>query len=186
MPRPFPSGERTPVGAEPPTRGRSLRKTPAAGFLLPVGWPCLTLAGVKGVPVLIFLVQGSRMKTSKVFLLLLAGGLLVRPAAAAEGPKTGGNFEVEVIKGVAYYDGKDADPVRHKLDLYLPKGQKDYPVLFFIHGGAWRAGSKDGFGRLGRVFARNGVGVVAINYRLSPAVKHPAHIQDVARAFAWT
>jgi acetyl esterase/lipase len=27
---------------------------------------------------------------------------------------------------------------------------------------------------------------VIINYRLSPAVQHPAHIQDVARAFAWT
>ena len=28
--------------------------------------------------------------------------------------------------------------------------------------------------------------MVIISYRLSPKVQHPAHIQDVAKAFAWT
>src|SRR5689334_510250 len=87
-------------------------------------------------------------------------------------------YEVVVEKNVAYKD-KDADKVRHKLDLYLPKDAKDYPVFFFIHGGAWRFGSKDGMGRHGRMFARRGIGFVAINYRLSPKVKHPEHIKDV-------
>ncbi len=27
--------------------------------------------------------------------------------------------------------------------------------------------------------------IVAINYRLSPSVKHPEHVKDVARAFSW-
>src|SRR5207249_878371 len=58
-------------------------------------------------------------------------------------------------------------------------------VLFFIHGGVWREGSKDAFVTQGRAFARQGIGFVAINYRLSPAVKHPAHVEDVAKAFAW-
>jgi acetyl esterase/lipase len=93
---------------------------------------------------------------------------------------------VDVVKDVAYYEGKDADPVRHKLDLYLPKGKKDFPVMMFVHGGTWKSGKKDIYGALGNVFAKNGVGVVIINYRLSPAVQHPAHVQDVARAFAWT
>jgi acetyl esterase/lipase len=35
-------------------------------------------------------------------------------------------------------------------------------------------------------WARQGIGTVVINYRLSPEVKHPEHIKDVARAFAWT
>jgi acetyl esterase/lipase len=100
--------------------------------------------------------------------------------------KTGGSYEVEVAKDIAYYEGKDADPVKHKLDLYLPKGKKDFPVLFFVHGGAWRGGDKKSFDKVGNVFAQNGVGMVAISYRLSPAVQHPAHVQDVARAFAWT
>src|SRR5438270_495665 len=29
--------------------------------------------------------------------------------------------DVRVIRDVAYYEGADADPVKHKLDLYLPK-----------------------------------------------------------------
>ena len=98
-------------------------------------------------------------------------------------------YEVETHKDVAYYEGENADPIKHKLDLYLPKGVKDYPVLFFVHGGAWISGDKKDFGvysGLGRSFARAGIGTVVINYRLSPGVKHPEHIKDVARAFAWT
>src|SRR5438874_1699915 len=121
---------------------------------------------------------------------VLGLGLLVALAARADDPprkiKSGGAFAVEKVIGIAYYEGMDADPVRHKLDLYLPKDQKDFPVLFFVHGGAWRSGSKDLYGPLGTVFAKNGIGVVVINYRLSPKVQHPAHIEDVARAFAWT
>ena len=79
------------------------------------------------------------MKRISACALLLAAMLLARPASAAEearGPKTGGNFEVEVSKDIPYLEGKDADE-RQKLDLYLPKGAKDYPTLFFIHGGGW-------------------------------------------------
>jgi acetyl esterase/lipase len=120
--------------------------------------------------------------------LLLAAVLLARPAGAADeakAPKTGGSFEVEVHKDIPYVEGKDADE-RQKLDLYLPKGAKDYPTLFFIHGGAWTAGSRSGFDRIGRTFARNGLAFVSTGYRLSPKVQHPAHIQDVAKGFAWT
>jgi acetyl esterase/lipase len=118
---------------------------------------------------------------------LLLALLLARPVAAdeAKAPKTGGNFEVEVHKNIPYIEGKDVDE-RQKLDLYVPKGAKDYPVLFFIHGGGWTAGSRSGFDRIGRTFAKNGVGFVSTGYRLSPKVQHPAHIQDVAKGFAWT
>jgi acetyl esterase/lipase len=113
---------------------------------------------------------------------------LVPTGQAGEAKKTyksGGDFEVEIVKDIAYYDGKDADPVRHKLDLYLPKGQKNFPVLIFVHGGTWKSGNKDLYEPLGKLYAKNGIGTVIINYRLSPKVKHPAHIEDVARAFAW-
>src|SRR5262245_30588116 len=93
-------------------------------------------------------------------------------------------YEVEVVNDVRYTEN-DADDVRHKLDLYLPKGAKGYPVLFFVHGGGWTAGSKNGFAGHGKTFASNGVAFVAINYRLSPKVKHPDHIKDVAQAFAF-
>jgi acetyl esterase/lipase len=120
------------------------------------------------------------------FPLGLAAGLLLAPFAGADDPKpAGGQPEVEAVKDVAYYDGKDADPVKHRLDLYLPRGRKDFPVLFFVHGGAWKSGDKKIYAPLGERFARQGLGTVIINYRLSPAVKHPEHVKDVARAFAW-
>jgi acetyl esterase/lipase len=98
----------------------------------------------------------------------LALALVVCVQVCAEDKKAA--HEVEVVKDLAYYEGADADKVRHKLDLYLPKGQKDYPVLFFIHGGGWQRGSKNGSGGLGKTLAKNGIGMVTINYRLTPAV----------------
>src|SRR5262245_30533441 len=121
------------------------------------------------------------MQTPRWFqALLVIGVLLARPggAGAQDAVKSGGNFEVEVVKDVAYDEGQDADPVRHKLDLYLPRGAKGYPVLVFVHGGGWTKGSKDGFANHGRLFAKNGVGFVAVNYRLTPQVQHPVHAQD--------
>ncbi len=94
-------------------------------------------------------------------------------------------FEVEKHKDIAYRTDADADKVRHKLDVYVPKGQKDFPVVLFVHGGTWKSGSKTLYAGLGEAFAKQGIGFVICNYRLSPAVKHPAHVEDVAKAFAW-
>jgi acetyl esterase/lipase len=96
---------------------------------------------------------------------------------------------VREIKDIPYWQGQAADPVRHRLDLYLPRAKKDFPVVVFVHGGAWVMGDKSFFGwgpALGRYYAAHGIGVVMPSYRLSPGVKHPEHVKDLARAFAWT
>src|SRR5207253_1485913 len=76
------------------------------------------------------------------------------------GPVTaaGKLFAVQPVKDVVYYDGKGADPVHHKLDLYMPKGERDFPVVFFVHGGGWRHGDKGFLGvyqALGTFLARH-------------------------------
>jgi acetyl esterase/lipase len=117
----------------------------------------------------------------------LLTALAVVPARA-DGPGAT-SAGVVVVRNVAYCQGDGADPVCHRLDLYLPRGRQRFPVVFFVHGGAWTRGDKNQFGiygRLGRCLARQGIGMVSINYRLSPAVRHPGHVKDVARAFAWT
>jgi acetyl esterase/lipase len=91
--------------------------------------------------------------------------------------------EVEARKDIPYLP--DGLP-KHKLDIYVPKGQKSFPVLFFIHGGAWRTGDRAQYAALGNRFAKEGIGVVAISYRLAPANTHPAQIEDAAAALAWT
>jgi acetyl esterase/lipase len=96
---------------------------------------------------------------------------------------------VKEVRDIPYFQGDGADPVRHRLDLYLPAGKRHYPVLLLVHGGAWVVGDRTFFGwgpALGRYFASRGIGVVMPSYRLSPRVKHPEHVKDVARAFAWT
>jgi acetyl esterase/lipase len=94
--------------------------------------------------------------------------------------------EVEIVKDIAYRDDKDTDAERYKLDLYLPKGRKDFPVLFFVHGGGWKSGDKSLFAFLGKALAGHGIGMVSTNYRLFPKVKFPDNVKDVATAFAWT
>src|SRR5687767_3512806 len=115
--------------------------------------------------------------------LALAGTFSPRLQAADSAPTTEATrFAVEVVKDVVYRDicdGEDPKLDKNKLDLYLPKGKKDFPVLFFVHGGAWRQGDKNFLGMyatLGQYWARQGIATVIINYRLSPAHKHPAHI----------
>jgi acetyl esterase/lipase len=110
--------------------------------------------------------------------------LLTTTALPAE-DKPSTTYPVEVVRNVAYHEGKGADPKRHQLDLYLPKGKKGFPVLLFAHGGGWKNGDKEEFACLGRALARHGVGVACINYRLYPQIRFPANVQDVARAFAW-
>jgi acetyl esterase/lipase len=100
-----------------------------------------------------------------------------------------GVFEVEQVRGLDYHGGPQADDYRHRLDLYLPRGKKDFPVVLLVHGGVWMVGDNRCYGlyaSVGEFLARQGVGVVLPNYRLSPAVKHPEHVKDVARAFVWT
>jgi acetyl esterase/lipase len=75
--------------------------------------------------------------------------------------------------------------VRQKLDLYLPgpEATKPYPVIIWVHGGAWLAGSKEGCPA--RRFVRQGYAVASINYRLSQHAIFPAQIQDCKAAVRW-
>lgn len=127
---------------------------------------------------------GRALRYAVVAVVSFAAG--VAPArekpVAAEARMT--EYEVERHADIEYVDGPEAD-VRHKLDLYIPTGAKNYPVMIYIHGGAWKSGSKLLYIGLGRTFARHGIGVAVINYRLSPRVKHPTHMEDIAKAFAW-
>ena len=58
-------------------------------------------------------------------------------------------------------------------------------MIVSVHGGALVEGDKSSQEFVGQRFAATGIGVAVINYRLSPDVSHPAHVQDVAAAFAW-
>ena len=110
---------------------------------------------------------------------VLAVLVLASPLRAAEIPG------VEVRTNLTYFSGEGSDKYRHRLDLYLPKGRRDVPVMMFVHGGGFTVGIKDQYAFVGQVLAANGIATAVISYRLSPKTSYPGHVQDVARAFAW-
>ncbi|HET9831321.1 MAG TPA: alpha/beta hydrolase [Vicinamibacterales bacterium] len=110
----------------------------------------------------------------------LAAAALVLPVHAADT-----RAAVETHTNLTYFSGEGADKYRHRLDLYVPKGKRDVPVLMFVHGGGFTVGIKDQYAFVGQVFASYGFATAVINYRLSPKATYPGHVQDVARAFAW-
>ncbi len=93
--------------------------------------------------------------------------------------------DMKVSKDLRYDDSAGSAPKLNSLDLYLPAGKQNVPLVFYVHGGGWRAGDKANPTTLVNMFGRMGVGLASINYRLAPEVKHPGQIQDVAKAFAW-
>ncbi len=134
-----------------------------------------------------------RTMTTLAALALLLASQRSRAAEPAEKPAAPPKYEVAETRNITYFEGEDdPDLERHRLDVFSPKGLKGCPVVFFVHGGAWTIGQKDdylgifGYGTIARCLARRGVVVVLPNYRLSPGVRHPEHVKDVARAFAWT
>ena len=76
------------------------------------------------------------------------------------------------------------DTTSLKLDIYLPEqGRKPYPVVVWIHGGAWSAGSKEK--PQGIFLLKEGYALVSINYRLSQQAVFPAQIYDCKGAIRW-
>ena len=72
------------------------------------------------------------------------------------------------------------------LDLYSPR-ETDGPVpgLIFIHGGGWKAGSKEDYRIYGLTFAQKGYVVASVQYRLSGEAPYPAAVHDVKAAVRW-
>ncbi len=70
------------------------------------------------------------------------------------------------------------------LDLYRPTSQQPTPLVIWIHGGAWRSGSKKGpspaLALLGRGYA-----VASVEYRLSGEAVFPAAIEDCKAAVSY-
>ena len=60
-------------------------------------------------------------------------------------------------------------------------------MIVWYYGGALQNGDKSDETEVGaaRRFASAGIATAVVNYRLSPSVSHPAHVEDAAASFAW-
>jgi acetyl esterase/lipase len=66
------------------------------------------------------------------------------------------------------------------LDLHLPRARARAPLIVWVHGGAWRSGSKSNM-PLSKL-VEDGYAVASVDYRLSTQAKFPAQIHDLKAA----
>jgi acetyl esterase/lipase len=92
---------------------------------------------------------------------------------------------IKVTTDVDYVPTAEYASKKDRLDVYAPAGAKGAPVVVSIHGGALREGDKSKETFVGQRLAEAGFVAMVVNYRLSPGVMHPAHVEDAAHAVAW-
>ncbi len=94
--------------------------------------------------------------------------LLIRPLAQAQ--------VAQQHKDVVYatVDGKKLG-----LDIYMPAGVQTPPLLVWVHGGAWRSGTKEG---VPMVFVEHGIATASLDFRLSTEARFPAAVHDIKAA----
>ena len=115
-----------------------------------------------------------------VFLSVL---LFAATAAFAQSPSSPVPAGVKAHRDLPYIeDGHE----RHKLDLFVPENAKGpLPLLIWVHGGGWQAGSKENCPALRGGYFERGYAVASINYRLSSHAVFPAQIEDCKAAIRW-
>lgn len=106
----------------------------------------------------------------------LATGVWLATAAAVKAD------EVETSFGQVYLQ-RDSGPL--KADVYAPHGEGPFPGVLVVHGGAWRMGTRGQLAGVAHKLAKHGFVAVAISYRLAPANKFPAQIDDCKAAVRW-
>ena len=104
----------------------------------------------------------------------LAGTLLVIAVGAPAQESSSGFRKIE---DVVY---AEVDDHELKLDLYLPADAADPPLLVYVHGGAWRGGSKDRV--MTTAFVDDGYAMASLDFRLSGDARFPAQIHDIKAA----
>ena len=76
--------------------------------------------------------------------------------------------------------------MRQRLDVYQPPSSlKNAPMVVFFYGGSWSMGERADYRFVGEALASQGVVCVVADYRLSPAVRYPAFLEDSAQATRW-
>ncbi len=90
---------------------------------------------------------------------------------------------------IAYYGDAPPDSYarsRCRLDVLAPTDQPNFATIVWFHGGGLRVGNRHTGGNVAKRFNAEGIGIVLVDYRLSPKATCPAYIEDAAAAVAWT
>jgi len=124
---------------------------------------------MRGVSKLTAHKQSKVRPSSKALLFCLLSALLLTTAARAG----------EITRGIPF---ATVDGAELKLDLYRPDGPPAGLVVW-VHGGAWRGGSREDVDLKG--LTALGWAVASVDYRLSTQARFPAQIHDIKAAIRY-
>ncbi|QDT04744.1 Carboxylesterase NlhH [Rubripirellula lacrimiformis] len=117
-----------------------------------------------------------RLLISTLFALTWMDGPSAPPASAQDASQN----RVTTSQGLQY---ANVDGTVLKLDLYVPDLEPAPPLVVWIHGGGWRAGSRNKPAL--RVLTEHGYAVASISYRFTDQAIFPAQIHDCKAAIRW-
>jgi pimeloyl-ACP methyl ester carboxylesterase len=112
--------------------------------------------------------------TRRILILAFIAVLLPIAAQAQAPPR--------VQRDIAYAEPRNE---RQLLDVYAPASGSGLPVVVWVHGGGWMAGSKNAVDHKPAAFTAKGFVFVAMNYRFVPQVTMETIVRDVAKSVGW-
>jgi acetyl esterase/lipase len=113
----------------------------------------------------------SRVETGPLALALGVAALLaaaVPQRALAQTPREHKDLVYATVDGKAL-----------GLDLYLPAGAQTPPLIVWVHGGAWRNGTK---AQVQKEFLEHGFAIASLDFRQSTEARVPAQVHDIKAA----
>ena len=98
-------------------------------------------------------------------------------ACVAAAFSLGGHANADVIRDIPFatVDGHEL-----RLDLLRPDGERAVGLIVWVHGGAWRAGSRRAVDLAG--MTKYGWAIASVDYRLSTVARFPAQAFDIKAA----
>lgn len=124
--------------------------------------------------------KSSGLISSVLLTLMVALGAHAQEIETTGYPPTPGTGTYSTIMDVEYAHRADKPLL---LDLRIPDGPGPFPVIVYLHSGAWISGDRTG-GPAIRQAAR-GYAVASIEYSLAPDYTWPAQIEDCKAAVRW-
>jgi len=104
---------------------------------------------------------------------------LAAPARVNAQESGGSTIDKDIV-----YSKIDGQELR--LDLVRPtSGAKPFPFVIWLHGGGWRQGDRKDYHAAMRDMAQLGYAGASVEYRLAPAHKFPAQLEDTRQALAF-
>ncbi|TQS75600.1 alpha/beta hydrolase [Ornithinibacillus gellani] len=91
--------------------------------------------------------------------------------------------QVRKLEDIAYTSRYD----NNTFDIYYPDGVDEArPVLFWVHGGGYVGGDKEGVAEFSTyIAASNQIAVVAMNYEKAPSLQYPGQIKQLDEVYRY-